>query len=368
MKRSQFIILLLLAACLVSCGESSAPKPAPVSAHSDSSEIVLQGDTKGLRTITVERKQIPDYLDLTGRIQADPTKVVRIFAPVGGRVATVQVRPGDRVRKGQTVALLQSSDVSSARADYLKARADAELKEKALSRASILFENQVLSEKEFQQASAEAEMAKAELERARDRLRVLGVSPEGSSNSFAVIAPRAGIVLDVGAAPGEFSKSLDAPAPICTIADLSTIWAVGDIYERDMASLKPGTPVQVTVSAYADEKLSGRVAAISGSLDPVTRTQKLRVVLANPGERLKPEMFASIRLLRSTATGIVIPTSAVLREGAAAYVFVQKAPSHFERRQVTPGRATDGEVTIFSGLNPGETIVAEGALLLRAAS
>ncbi len=369
MNRRKFFGLLLLSIALVGCGGSSSPKPVPTSAPpSRSSELVLPPDSVGIRTVTVEQRQIPTYLEVPGRIQPDPTKVVRVFPPVGGRLLAVEVRPGDRVRKGQSLALLDSSDVSSARSDYQKALADTEVKQKAAQRASLLFEHQVLSEKEYQQARADAEIANAELERARSRLRVLGISPEATSDRLVVTAPRDGVVLDIGAAPGEFSKSLDAPAPLCTLADLSTVWAVGEVYEKDMEGLKAGSPATVMVGAYPNQTWSGRVVAISDALDPVTRTAKLRVVLPNRGNRLKPEMFVTIRLLRSTFSGISVPTSAVLREGDSAYVFVQKSPGHFERRTVTVGRSLQSDFEITSGLNPGEAVVVEGALLLRVAT
>ena len=368
MRRHWCIVWLGCAAGLAGCGKSPAPPAASPAARDAAVDIVVPADSRGVRTETVERKEIPDYLEVQGRIQADPTRVVRVFPPVGGRVVAVEVRPGDRVRKGQTLALLESSDVSGARSDYQKARADAEVKDKARERASLLYENQVFSEKDYRQAVADAAIARAELERTRDRLRVLGVSPEGTSNRFVVSAPRAGVVLDIGGAPGEFSKSLDAPAPLCTLADLSTVWAVGEVYEKDIAGLKRGASTQVSVSAYPEQKLSARVVALSDALDPVTRTLKLRVVLDNPGERLKPEMFASIHLLRSSVSGIVIPSSAILREGSSAYVFVQKSPGHFERRGVTLGRALDGGFEVASGLNGGEVIVTEGAPLLRVAA
>jgi membrane fusion protein, heavy metal efflux system len=366
MRRRGFFVLVL-ASGLVGCGGSSAPKQAPAP-QPNSSELVLRPDLMGIRILTVQQKQIPSYLEVPGRIQADPTKVVRVFPPVGGRLLSMEVRPGDRVKKGQTLARLDSSEVSSARSDYQKARADAEVKQKASQRASLLFEHQVFSEKDYQQAQADAEISKAELERARSRLRLLGVASDSSSDHLVVTAPRAGVVLDIGAAPGEFSRSLDAPAPLCTLADLSTVWAVGDVYEKDMAGLKVGALAQIAVSAYSSQAWNGRVVAISDALDPVTRTAKLRVVLTNPANRLKPEMFATIRLLRSTFSGIAIPTSAILREGDTAYLFVQKSPGHFERRTVTLGRPLQLDVEVTAGLSPGEAVVVEGSLLLRVAS
>lgn len=367
MKHQAHFGWLVLLFGLAGCGSSGQKAQPPAADTSGASEVVLAKDAQGIRTVVAEFRPIADVLQVPARIGADPRQVIRVFPPVGGRLISVTVRPGDRVQKGQTLAVLESSDVSSARADFLKARADAEVKQKALKRASMLFENQVMPEKDYQQAHADAEMSEAELQRTLDRLRVLGVAPEGTSNQFTVAAPRAGVVLDVGAAPGEFSKSLDAPQPLCTLADLSTVWALGDLLEKDVPGLRAGLAAEVTVNAYPGDKWKGRVAAVSDVLDPLTHTLKLRVVLPNPAARLKPEMFALIRLARTNTPGIIVPSAAVVREGTQSFVFVQKAAGHYERRGITLGRATDGEVEVMSGLKAGETVVAEGALFLRAA-
>ena len=368
MKKLARVTGPLLFLSLAGCGSSAPQKPQPLAADaSSSSEVVLTADARGVRTVAAELRPIADVLQVPARIAPDPARVIRIFAPVGGRLISVEVRPGDRVRKGQLLASLESSEISGARADYQKARADAEVKEKTLKRASMLFEHQVLAEKDYQQARADAEMAEAELHRTHDRLRVLGIAPEGTSNRLSLVAPRAGVVLDIGGAPGELSKSLEASQPLCTLADLSSVWALGDLLEKDVAGLRPGLPTEVTVNAYPGEKWTGRVAAISDVLDPVTHSVKLRVVLANPAGRLKPEMFALIRLPRTTTPGIIIPAAAVVRDGTQSFVFVQKAAGHYEHRPVTLGRTTDGEVEVTAGVKAGEVVVAEGALFLRAA-
>jgi cobalt-zinc-cadmium efflux system membrane fusion protein len=369
MKKAAHFAWLLCCFAASSCSTSAPQKPQAAAAESSTAnEVVLAADSRGVQTVAAAERPIADVLQVPARIQPDPARVIRVFPPVGGRVVSVEVRPGDRVTKGQLLALLESSEVSTARADYQKAHADAEVKEKALRRASMLFENKVLSEKEHQQAEADAAMAEAEFHRALDRLRVLGVDPDETSNRLRVLAPRSGVILDIGAATGEFSKSLDAPQPLCTLADLSSVWALGDLLERDVASLRPGVSAEILVNAYPSRKWTGRVAAISDVMDPLTHTVKLRVVLANPAGQLKPEMFAVIRLPRAGAAGLIIPGAAVVREGSQSFVFVQKSPGRFERRAVTLGRSTDGEVEITSGLTAGEMVVAEGALLLRAAS
>jgi cobalt-zinc-cadmium efflux system membrane fusion protein len=349
------------------CGGSTPPsgaaQPGSHSANAPVGDIVAS-DARGIQMLTLQTVAIPEYLELPAHIEADPTRVVHVFAPAGGRITEMKVRAWDRVQKGQPLAKLESSDLSRAVADYHKARADNEVKQKGLARAEDLLAHHAIAEKDYLQAQADAQMAQAEQNTARDRIRVLGADPEHATNELQIVAPRAGVVLDTGAATGEFSKSLDAPAPLCTIADISTVWAVGEVYEKDLLSAKSGQSAQISLNAYPEKHWPGRVSVISDAVDPTTRTLRVRVVLANPDGRLKPSM----RLLRSTSQGILVPSAAVIREGSAAFVFVKKAEGRFQRRAVSLGRTVDDTVEILSGLDAGATVVTDGALLLQAAS
>jgi cobalt-zinc-cadmium efflux system membrane fusion protein len=368
-EKASFWILSAAFLALVGCGSSPESKPAAASpAQASNPEILVAQDAKGIRTITVQPRAVPDYLEITGRIAPDPTRVVHVFPAAGGRVIEMKVRPWDRVQQGQVLALLESSEVSRAMADNQKARADAELKKKTLDRSADLYAHHAVAEKDLQQAEADARAAEAEEKTTLDHLHLLGADPATFSNQLRVLAPREGVVLDIGSAPGEMSKSLDAPQPLCTIADLGTVWIEGDVFEKDLAGLKPGAPADITLNAYPGEKWTGRVAVVGDAVDPTTRTLKVRVVLSNPNLRLKPDMFATIRLLRSTSQGILVPATAVEREGQTAYVFVGKADNRFERRQVILGRTVDENIEVTSGLAAGAVIASEGAVLLRAAS
>ena len=351
------------------CSSSSSQKSAAASAdQTSSSEVFVAQDSKGIQTIKVETRAIPDYLEIPARIAANPTRVVHVFPAAGGRVLEMKVRPWDRVQKGQTLALIESSDVSRAMADYQKARTDAQLKKKALERATDLLAHHAIAVKDSEEAEADARAADAEENTTLDHLHMLGADPAAGSDQLRVLAPRDGVILDVGSAQGEFSKSLDAAQPLCTIADLNTVWVEGEIFEKDLAGIKTGVPAEITLNAYLDEKRSGQVSVIGDAVDPVTRTLKLRVVLPNPGLRLKPDMFATIRLLRSTSQGILVPAASVEREAQAAYVFVEKAGNRFERRQVVLGKTVGEDIEVTSGLAAGAVIVSEGVVLMRAAS
>jgi len=369
MKSSVFWASLAAVFIAAGCGPSVGT---PTQAQSGSNPVnapateYVAPDAHGIQTITLRLAAIPEYLDLSAHIEPDPTRVVRVYAPAGGRITELSVRPWDHVEKGQTLALLESGDLARAVADYHKAQADNQVKQNEMTRAADLFTHHAISERDYQQDRGDAQIAQAELQSAREQVQVFGMDPDHASTQLRVAAPRPGVVLDIGAAPGEFSQALAAPAPLCTIADISTLWAVGDVYEKDLAATKSGEPAQVTLNAYPGQSWSGRVSIVSAEVDPVTRTLHVRVVLRNPGGHIKPGMFGSIRLLRSSRQGILVPASAVVREGNDAYVFVARGNGRFERRGVTIGRALDGSLEVISGVSAGDTIVSQGALFLRA--
>jgi membrane fusion protein, heavy metal efflux system len=364
--KSAFLILIV-AFVLLGCGSGSPSdnSAAQTPKNDSASTAIVASDSKGIQSQLARPTEIPEYLDLPAHIEPDPTRVVHVFAPVGGRIVEMKVRPWDHVEKGQTLATLESSDLARAVADYHKALVDNQVKQKALARAQDLLEHKAIAEKDLEQAQDDAQQAQAEVQAAREQVQVFGMDPDHASTQLVVRAPRAGSVLDVGAAPGEFSQALSAPAPLATIADVTTVWALGDIYEQDLGAAQLGEEAQVTLNAYPGQHWSGHVSVVSGAVDPNTRTLRVRVVLPNSDGRIKPQMFGSIRLVKSSAPGILVPATAVIREGNDAYLFVAKGSGHFERRTIEIGRTVDGSLEITGGVHAGETIVTDGSLLLR---
>jgi membrane fusion protein, heavy metal efflux system len=365
------LITLLAALLLTGCGGSAStgsqsPADSAAANSADGGEYVAP-DSRGIQTVTVAQSPIPEYLELPAHIDPDPTRVVHVYPPATGRIVEMKVRPWDRVVRGQTLAIIESGDLSRAVADYHKAQADNQVKQDALTRARDLYDHHAIAEKDLQQAQADAQMSAAEVSATRDQIRELGMDPDRATDQLSIVAPQGGVILDVGASPGEYSNALAAPAPLCTIADISTVWAVGDIYEKDLAVAKTGQDAQVTLDAYPGREWTGRVSDVSDAVDATTRTLHVRIVLANPKGELKPSLFGSIRLLRSSAPGILLPAAAVIREGSDAYVFVGIGNNRFARRNVTLGRSVDGSLEIVSGIKSGDTVVSQGALLLRAA-
>jgi cobalt-zinc-cadmium efflux system membrane fusion protein len=316
--------------------------------------------------------QSTDYLEVPARIAADPSQVVHVFPPLSGRILGMRVLPGQEVKKGDVIAELQSSDIASARADFEKAKIEVIRADRALTRGKLLLQHEVLSQADYYEIEATAQTARSELERTRQRIHELGFAEDGVSDQVALRAPISGVVLDIGTANGEMQRSLDNATTIATIANINNVWIVGDVFERDLASLKPGREVQIRVPAYPDMQLTGRIANVGDALDPNTHTLKLRVVLPNPKHLLKADMFATIRVPGALRNSVILPATAVLHEGEKTFVFLPNASGGFDRRIVTTGRSFSSNgvnsIEVLTGINDGEKVVTTGGALLRPAS
>ncbi len=321
-----------------------------------------------IKVSVVHPQSVTDRLVLAARVVPDPTRVVHIYSQITGRLVELYVRPGQDVTKGQTIGLIQSSDIATARGDYDKAKIEAARSDRQLDRAKLLLQHEVMAQRDYDDLEAADQAAHAELARTIQRIHMLGFAPEGTSDSAPLRAPISGVVLDIGSASGEMQRSLDNATPIATVANLDPIWILGDVFERDLGTVRAAQSVDVTLPAYPDETLHGRISNISDAIDPASRTLKVRVVLPNPRHRLKPEMFANLSIARSTTPEFVLPTTAVIHEGTSSYVFLQTAPGKYDRRQVSTGALRGTTVVVTSGLKDGDPVVTTGAALLRAPS
>jgi cobalt-zinc-cadmium efflux system membrane fusion protein len=320
-----------------------------------------------LDTVVAHAEPLHDALTLAARVQANPTTVVHIYPPISGRVLALKVLPGQEVAKGQIVGMLQSTDLQQARSDYEKARIEAARADLQLNRGRDLLQHEVLSQRDFDDLNALDQAAHAELSRALQTLRILGYKETDTSDLVAIRSPIQGVVLDVNTASGELQRSLDNATSIATIANIDDVWVVADLYPRDVQSVRRGQPVEVRVNGYPDTVLHGIVDNVSDVVDPQTLTVKVRVVLPNPHHRLKPQMYATVAVTNKNRTAIVVPATAVIRDGISTYVYVQTGENKYERRDVRVGEAHDTTVEITGGLHEGDRVVSTGAELLRGA-
>lgn len=324
-----------------------------------------QQPTANIKISTVHAQPIQNVLTIPGRVEADPAHVVHLYAPLSGRLLNMTLTPGQEVRKGQTIAMLQSGDVAQARSDFEKARIEVLRADRAVARGKVLAAHEVLSQADLQELQATADAAHSEQERARQRIHELGFSENGTSDVTPVSAPITGTVLDIGTASGELQRSLETTNGIATVANLDNVWVTGDLFERDLGSVHLHDPVTITFSAYPSQTFQGTVANIGDALDPQTHAVKARVVLANPGHKLKPSMFAQLQIARPVVSRIMLPQAAVLHNGNATEVYVPDGQGKFVVRQVTTGAIHGDQVEIISGLHDGDQVVTQGAAFLR---
>jgi cobalt-zinc-cadmium efflux system membrane fusion protein len=324
-----------------------------------------QHPTANIKVETVHAINVVDALEVPGRVEVDPSHQVHIYAPLSGRLLDLRLTPGQEVRKGQTIATLQSGDVAQARADFEKARIETSRADRALDRGKLLLAHEVLSQADFQDLKATDDSAHAEQERTRQRIRELGFNESGTTDVAPIASPITGTVLDVNTGTGELQRSLDNSSGMATVANLDTVWVTGDIFERDLAAVKLHQPVVVRFPAYPGEDICGTVAMIGDSLDPNTHAVKLRVVLNNPQHRFKPGMFATLRIERAQRLRVIVPTEAVLHNGSTTEVYVPAGDRRYVEKQVTTGAEHGKTVEIISGLSDGDRVVTQGAAFLR---
>jgi cobalt-zinc-cadmium efflux system membrane fusion protein len=342
--------LLLLTAC--------KQKQAAPAANSAPVKSVIE-------TVTAHKQPVANQLALAAKVMANPTEVVHIYPPISGRVVELKVLPGQELTKGQQIGMLQSSDAAQTRSDFEKARIEVTRADLQLQRAKELLQHEVMAQRDYDDLKAADDADHAELERARQALRILGFSENDTSDTIPIRSPISGVVLDVGTAVGELQRSLDNANAIATIADINSIWVVGDLYPRDLGSVKVGQPVDISVTGYPNEVFHGMINNISDAVDPTSLTLKVRVVLANPQHKLKPQMYATIAVTNQRGTAIVVPSTAVVQNGKEAFVFVETSPGKYARRVVTLGATHDTTNEIVQGLEDGDKVVSSGAELLR---
>lgn len=347
-------------------GEPKVQAAAPVQLNAR--ELRFPADSAQLTFIKVQAVEaLPEPLldPLSARIAYDENHTVRVSSPIAGRVTRIFVEPGDRVDAGQTLVLLDAPDFASATADAAKSRADLQLKQRAYARANELFSAEVIARKELESAESDLRQSEAEQNRASMRLRNLDPNLKSvAAGGYALRSPIAGVVAERTVNPGSEVRP-DAPNPLFVVTDAAHLWVIVDLPERSLGALRPGQGVEVEVDAYPDRRFPARVAAVGEVLDPATRRVQVRCVLNNPQRLLKPEMYARVTpLAESRAKLPRIPNSALLTVGLYSFLFVEKEPGVYERRQVTLGLQGRSDSYVKQGLAGGERVVTAGALLL----
>ena len=325
-----------------------------------------------VQVVTVEPSNLPRVLRLTGAVSYNAFNTTPVITQVGGPVSRLLAVPGQRVKKGQSLLEVSSPDYSLLFASYVKARDTFRVADKNYDRAKDLYEHHAIAERDLLSAESDRIQAQADLNAALLGLKILGIpKPEDLEKSptaeIPLYAPIGGEIVERDVAPGQLLQAGVTQAFI--ISDMSSVWVLANIYQSDLADVKVGDEVSVQTDSYPDA-FHGRISFISPALDPTTRTLQARIVVDNPGEKLKNNMYVTATVnAGSTRNAIAVPDAAVLRDDEnQPFVYVATNSNQFGRRPVDIGPSQNGKTQITKGLSPGDKVVGNGAVFLQFAN
>ena len=374
MKRLLAACFALLAAA--SCRRSEPEAQAPPPGETWLTDAQVQG--AHLKIEPAGQKNLALHLTTAGRVAFDEARVAHVFSPVSGRVTQVLGAYGQKVGKGDPLAVIESPDLGSAWSDLLKARADMVAAGHELERQKNLFEHHAAAERDYEAAQDNATKALAEVERAQLRLKMLHASESGgATQEFLLRSPIAGEIVNRNATPGlevqGMLSSANVVQELFTVGDIEEVWIWGDLYERDIGKVRRGQKAAITAVAWPGREIAGTVDFVGSALDPQTHTAKIRCSVRNPERLLKPEMYVTLSVELDRRNTLALPREAVVRSGDRQVVYVEdgKAPdgrTRFREKAVTLGDADDGWVGITGGLAAGERVVVSGSILLSGGS
>jgi cobalt-zinc-cadmium efflux system membrane fusion protein len=377
---------LLLAALGAGCrgkgdGESdTATMPPPPSPHVEAEAEAGRHDDDARRVVRVEPEMLRDLRLTTavvesrpggegsavlGELRVNENAYAEVGSPVSARAVRVLAEPGQRVRAGQVLAELRSLDLGRTRGEQRQAEARVELARQTLERKRNLAQERITPLREVQEAEAELRGAEAALQAARSALDALGAGPGGGgAASLLLRTPVSGTVIDRHLVRGEVADPAEA---LFKVGDLSVLWLVAHAPERDAVRVRPGARARVAVPALPGTTLTGRVATVGAQVDVNSRTIPVRIEVGNASGVLRPGMSATAWLPVGEGSAVLaVPAAALQRIEDKWSVFVPRAEDSFEIRAVGRGRDLGGEVEILNGLHAGDTVVVEGAFLLKA--
>ena len=326
-----------------------------------------------VQVITVQPTTLTRTLRLTGAVAYNAFNTTPVITQVGGPVSRILVLPGQQVKAGQQMLDVSSPDYSQLLDSYLKAADSYRLADKNYVRAQDLYQHHAIAQRDLEQAESDRNQAQADLNAADQGMKILGIKNPAdlakapSSALIPVLAPIAGEVVERLVSPGQVVQAGQTQA--FTISDLRTVWVLANVYQGDLAAVRSGDDVVVQNDAYPGN-FHGRISYVSPALDPNTRTLQARIVVDNPGEKLKRDMYCTVTVTAgSIPNAIVVPDSSVLRDdNNQPFVYLAVSANQFGRRDVEIGQSLNGQTQILKGISPGEKVVADGSLFLQFAN
>ncbi len=301
-------------------------------------------------------------IDLPASVEADPARVANILTPLTGRVAALKVGLGQRVKRGQVLAIIASGDLAQAYDDDDKARDALDLAAKALERARGVREAGGAANKDLEAAQSAYNQAQAEQTRTRARLKSVNGASAGRTRELVLTAPQSGVVTTLSISSGV--QVSDPTAVLMTVTNIDRVFVTANVAESEIGRIGFGAPADIALTAFPGQTLHGRVAEVNAVVEPDTRRQKVRIALPNEDGRLMPNMYATVRIAAPSAAGVFVPQTALLMNNDSTSVLVEIRPWVFQRRAVQVGDETEASARVLSGLAAGERVVVKGGVLL----
>jgi len=359
-------LMLALAAC--KGGDDSQPVKKP---EVDPYLVELSADLHNKVTLMkVGQAEIREVLRIPGSIQVDEQRMAKIGAPVTGRITDIDAVLGQYVKQGQALATLNSTELAQNQLVYIKALQQIDLQSKAVERARVLLEADVISKAEVQRRESELSAAKADLNAAGDQLQVLGMTAQGVAklsktsqmHSFSTVTARiSGTVISRKINLGQVVQPADE---LFIVADLSKVYAVAEVPERQIDLIEKGQEVDILIPSINEKPIKGKLVYVSDIVNPETRTVMVRSELSNLNREIKPDMLVSMLVQSKPIAKLSVPIKSIVRQNDKNYVFVQISANKYRLREVYVGDDFNGMLEIISGVEEGETIVTEGAFHL----
>ncbi len=351
-----FLLAALIGGMACSKETPAATSKPPVTVDPD---VFVVAQSASFHTAKAESRSLPTQIVANGTVAPDVSRTIHVTSLGSGRVVDLKVKLGDSVKKGQTLVVISSPDLAVAMSDYQKAQADEVLSHKALDRAQMLYDRGAIAAKDLETAQDLEDKAKVDLATAEQHVRVLGADPAHPTPLIDLKAPVSGTIVEQNVAGFEGVKSLDNTPNLFTIADLSQVWVVCDVFENDLGEVHLGDAAEIRLNAFPDRVLHGKVADISRVLDPNTRSAKVRIVLGNGDGALRPGMFAVATFRSRTVTArVVVPATAIMRLHDKDWVFRKEGAQQFRKVVVqADGLAPDGMQEIRGSVKPGDDVV-----------
>lgn len=358
MKKETFLIGLSGLLFLAACKQKQQDSP-------ENKQVCISDSLQKMITIDTAKTSImKDELTLSGEVSSDDNNVVKVFPFSSGQVIGVKVSLGDKVSKGQTLAIMRSADVAGNYTDLSSTQSDVSVAKRQLDQAESLYKNGISSERDYTEAKENFNKAVAANRKIKQQLSINGGGNTSENGTLIIKAPQSGYIVEKNITSGSFIRQ-DNGGSMFTISNMKDVWIWANVFESDISKVKTGYTARVTTLAYPGKVFMGKVNEISSVLDPDNKVMKIKIALPNPDMLLKPEMFTNVLITNSeNKQAVSVPAKAIIFDSSKNYVVVYNGNCNLKIREVSVIKTVDDISYIASGLNPGDKVISKNQLLL----